>query len=522
MLDLVDDRGDLRTSSTGELDRLGDERVELLPREAQARIGGESVEEVVALGAALAHLEGHGDRVLLDDLVRGLATDTVLDRGDEHLGRREERQVAAQLALGHGRERPELVEHREERLEQPVDREEGVRKRDPAYDRAEDVALVPLRTGELGRHRGVSPQDDRESVDALARTAVHLVRHRTRADLARLEALGHELVPGHEAHGRRERRRPSGQLHERGHDVVVKRTRIDLTNAGEYVGETEVGGHPLLELGELVGVAVEKIEHVLRRADRAFDATQGITRDQLLKSTLRHEQLISGAGKALAQCRHLRSHVVRAPGDRELVVLDRVCGEAGENSDDLVAHELERTQDLQLLDVLGEVAAGHALVDVLVAGESGELLDPRLHIVTRDLLAVADRLEVDLVDHGLVGLDDARGDVDPQVALGAQHGDPQLALEHDLVLGRPQRGHRGRCVTGRKNVRDRRRARHRRPLVARAVSHILAGTPCSDDTATDPQPGSAVYGTVISPRSASSAMSLRWWLPLSSMRETAA
>jgi hypothetical protein len=33
----------------------------------------------------------------------------------------------------------------------------------------------------------------------------------------------------------------------------------------------------------------------------------------------------------------------------------------------------------------------------------------------------------------LVGLDDAVGDLDAEVALGAQHRDPQLTLEHDLA-----------------------------------------------------------------------------------------
>ena len=52
------------------------------------------------------------------------------------------------------------------------------------------------------------------------------------------------------------------------------------------------------------------------------------------------------------------------------------------------------------------------------------------------------RVEVDLVDHRLVVLDDAVGHVDAELALGPQHGHPQPPLEHDLVLGRPQLDHR--------------------------------------------------------------------------------
>ena len=46
-------------------------------------------------------------------------------------------------------------------------------------------------------------------------------------------------------------------------------------------------------------------------------------------------------------------------------------------------------------------------MDVLVPGERAELLDPRLHVVPGDPLALGDRGEVDLVDDPLVGLDDA-------------------------------------------------------------------------------------------------------------------
>ena len=109
---------------------------------------------------------------------------------------------------------------------------------------------------------------------------------------------------------------------------------------------------------------------------------------------------------------------------------------------------------LQLLDVLGQVARGHPLVDVLVTGERAELLDPRLHVVPGHPLARGDRLQVDLVDDVLVGLDHAVGHVDAEVALRLQHGDPQLPLEHDLVLRRPDRGEVGAGVPGGEDVGD--------------------------------------------------------------------
>ena len=100
-----------------------------------------------------------------------------------------------------------------------------------------------------------------------------------------------------------------------------------------------------------------------------------------------------------------------------------------------------------LLDVLGEVPAGHALVDVLVAGQRVELLDPRLDVVASDPFAGVDGGQVDLVDHGpirgqhLVGV--VGGEVHAEVALRLQHSQPQLPFGDDLALGSPEVTHGG-------------------------------------------------------------------------------
>ncbi len=90
---------------------------------------------------------------------------------------------------------------------------------------------------------------------------------------------------------------------------------------------------------------------------------------------------------------------------------------------------------LELLDVLGEVARCHALVDVLVAGQSGELLDAGLDVVAGDPLPGLDGGEVDRVDHRAVVVDGAVGHVEPVRRLGLEHGEPQPSLEDDLVAG---------------------------------------------------------------------------------------
>ena len=129
--------------------------------------------------------------------------------------------------------------------------------------------------------------------------------------------------------------------------------------------------------------------------------------------------------------------------------------EPGEGGDGSAAQQLEGGADLELLDVLGQVAARHALVDVLVPGQRRELLDPGLHVVAGDALPRGDRVEVDLVDHVAVGLHDSVGYVDAEVALRLEHRDPEAAFEDDLVLGRPDRGQVVTGVPGGQHVGDR-------------------------------------------------------------------
>jgi hypothetical protein len=68
----------------------------------------------------------------------------------------------------------------------------------------------------------------------------------------------------------------------------------------------------------------------------------------------------------------------------------------------LNADDLERLEDLELLDVLGQVAAGEAEVDELALRQLREFLDPRLHVVERRPLPLGDRLEVDVPLDALV------------------------------------------------------------------------------------------------------------------------
>ena len=320
------------------------------------------------------------------------------DRGDQDPRGRQERQVAVEFPLDHRRVGAELVEHGQERLDLPVDREERVGQRDPSHHRAEHVALVPLRARQLGGHRRIAAQHDLQAVDPLAGTGVHLVRHRRRADLPWREALGHQFVARHQPDGVRQRRRARPDLHQRRDDVVVQRPRIHLPHAGEHVCEAEEFGHPPFELGQLVGVAVEQVEHVLRGAHRTLDAAQRVPVDQRTQPGQRNKHLLGCRSESLAQRGGLRGDVVAAASHHQVAVADRPLGQPSDDGHAVRKDQLKRPADLQLLNVFGEVATRHALVHMLVARQRVELLDAGLDVVAQHAFPRGDRRQVDVVE----------------------------------------------------------------------------------------------------------------------------
>ena len=101
---------------------------------------------------------------------------------------------------------------------------------------------------------------------------------------------------------------------------------------------------------------------------------------------------------------------------------------------ELEANEFERAKNLELFDVLRQVARGHPLVDVLVPRKFAELVDARFHIMPSGPLATHDRTEVDPILHALVGGNRIVRDRDPQRLLRLHYRNPKLALEPHFSL----------------------------------------------------------------------------------------
>ena len=148
-----------------------------------------------------------------------------------------------------------------------------------------------------------------------------------------------------------------------------------------------------------------------------------------------NQQFIGRRGEALAEGCHLSGNVVRPSRYRKLVVLNCTRGEAGKNCNHLVTSDVHRGENLQLLDILRQITTRHPLVDVFMSGQSAELLDPSLHIVTSDGLPAANRLEIHLVDDCLIRLHNPVGHINAEILLRLEHRNPELPLKDNLVLG---------------------------------------------------------------------------------------
>ncbi len=244
-----------------------------------------------------------------------------------------------------------------------------------------------------------------------------------------------------------------------GKHVVIKRARVHLAGCSEDIFETEFVGDSALQLGKFVGVSTEQIEHVLAGADRALDAARWVAVQQLLDSMESNQQLVGGIGKTLAESRHLGRNVVGASSDRLVGVLHSTLRDSRERSNSAVTNDLQPLQHLVLLDVLRQVAASHAFVNVLVAGKRVEFLDSRLHVVSSHALPFGDGLRIHLVDDRAVGIDHlvriVATKVDAQIALRLQNSDPELALSDDFSFWRPDVDHLCACVTAREYIFDR-------------------------------------------------------------------
>src|SRR5215211_691141 len=104
---------------------------------------------------------------------------------------------------------------------------------------------------------------------------------------------------------------------------------------------------------------------------------------------------------------------------------------------------------------------------MLETGERIKLLDPRLDIMTGDLLPPVDARQINVLDDRLVRVDHhswvVAAEINTKITLGYQYRQPQPAFSDDLVLRGPDLAHRRGGVPVGQDIADRHCLAHHQP-----------------------------------------------------------
>ena len=317
-----------------------------------------------------------------------------------------------------------MLEHGQGGFQHTINSEEGVWQDDPADHGARDIAFVPLVAGKPVGHGDVTFQNGVEAVDAFAGAAVHLVGHGTGTGLARGEAFAGQFVSGHQTHRFGKAGGAAGEIAERTDDAGVEAAGIHLSDRSESGWQAEVVGDFVFEGGHFGEVAAEQIDLIQLGAGGAFEPADRVAVQQLLQTGEAADQFLGKHSETFAQGGGLGSDVMGAGGQDDVLVFPGAVREGVQGGDAFDKDDVEGPEDLELLDILREVTAGHAFVDVFVAGQFAEFVDPRFDIVPGSPLAAHDGGDVDAVADALVISDGVGRDVEAEFALRLHHRDP--------------------------------------------------------------------------------------------------
>ena len=250
-------------------------------------------------------------------------------------------------------------------------------------------------------------------------------------------------MAGHQAQGLGEGGTAGGELHQAGNHGKVQGTGIHLPHVHPLGGNAQVSAHAVFQLQHAARVLPEEGELVKLGAHGAFQPAHAVAVHQGNPGTQAVHDVFPEHGDALAHGGGLRGYIVRAAGDGHVLPLSGKGAHAVQHGHGLVPDDLHGLPDLELFHVFRQVAGGHALVDVLAAGQLAELFNARLHVVARDAFAGVNGGKVHLVLHPFVSFNHAVRNIQPQILLGLHHGDPEFAFQDDAALCGPDGFHGG-------------------------------------------------------------------------------
>ena len=231
-------------------------------------------------------------------------------------------------------------------------------------------------------------------------------------------------MPSHEPDGPGKVGWGAGGLDERGDHVEVQGAGVDLSDRVQGPVEAQTFGNQALQVLYLPGVPVEEVQLVLLSADRPLEPPKGVVLFQVGDSPVGDQEFLGRRDEPLPQGGGLGHHIVGPAGNHQRRILGRQAGQPGQGGHHPVQDYLETVPDLELFDIFGEVPRRHSLVDLFMASQGAEFLQPGLHVVTGGLLPSPDGSQVNLVDYRPIVGDHRIVDFEAEVPLGFEHGDP--------------------------------------------------------------------------------------------------
>mmetsp|Transcript_63187 Transcript_63187/g.111639 ORF Transcript_63187/g.111639 Transcript_63187/m.111639 type:complete len:264 (+) Transcript_63187:168-959(+) len=221
------------------------------------RVLGDALEEIVSC-AFFLHTASGGHAVLADRFVQNLSVAAGFDALHEnHLGGHE-RQLQGNVLLDYRRPHMQAVGDIDQRGEDHIRREEGLRQGDTTNGRVVQSTLKPLIRMRVGGILWQRHEIARETADSLGAHGVALVGHRTRPDLVLAEWL---LNLFHRSQQTNVRAHLVGRLRQTGESA--QHLEIDLTGVGlsrdrHPLAKTHLFAHALVQLLYFVVIPIEQ------------------------------------------------------------------------------------------------------------------------------------------------------------------------------------------------------------------------------------------------------------------------
>ncbi len=166
-----------------------------------------------------------------------------------------------------------------------------------------------------------------------------------------------------------------------------------------------MGDYTFLQLSDYIRIAIKQGELIHLSADRPFQSTHRIRSDHVIEHPVSRKQLFAKHRDPLSERGRLGGNIVRPRRKHDSIPLLRPLTHPAQGRHGFFPDHQKPAENLELLDILGQIPGSQALVDFLMTREVVELLDPSFYIVPRDPLPIHDGLHIHTILRRFIGSD---------------------------------------------------------------------------------------------------------------------